>query len=72
MIQTGGVGQNRARRLFDDLGGGSALLGGLLQQLVVENLAKLTLPGIVAGQVFAPLHQEFGHLVGEVEHLAGR
>ena len=69
MIQAGRPGKNLARDLLDDIRCRPALLRWILHQLLFEHLAKLTLPGILAGQVLDPLHQEVEHLPPEVEHL---
>ena len=64
--------ENVARNAFDHLVGRSAILGRILQQPVFENLTKLAIPGVFAGQVLNPPHQQFKRPMSEIEHLLAR
>ena len=64
--------QNVVRGLLENLSCGSAVLGRILHQQILEGLLKVSFPSIFAGEVRVPLDEQLCRSMGKLEHGLGR
>ncbi len=64
--------ENIARGPLENIHRRPSLLGRSLQQLFLEFLLEISIPGPFSWQLLDSLHQEFRRPARQIEHLFGR